>query len=94
MNRWLIGPTSFCFMFCSLNMPTFKVNQGKRQLFSQEDLNNALKAVIEDKIPVRRAAEDNGIDRTTLGRYCLKARKEGRAELSKASMVTTQVGCL
>ena len=74
-------------------MPTFKCNKSKKGLFSENDLNQALKDIVENAMSLREASRVYNIPIATLHRY-KKNMKPGSTNVKKLSMVTTQVSCL
>ena len=62
-----------------------------RRLFTDEQLKLAVKDVIEKRQTPRSAVEVHSVPKTTLSRYIRQAREHGLEDISKRSMVTTQV---
>ena len=73
-------------------MPTFKSRLLNKGLFSEEDLNKALKGVLTNELSFRKASKVYGIPigRPTLHRY-KKKMHPGNTKVKKISMTTTQV---
>ena len=69
-------------------MPTFKCNKSKKGLFSENDLNQALKDIVENAMSLREASRVYNISIATLHRY-KKNMKPGSTNVKKLSMVTS-----
>ena len=74
-------------------MPTFKCNKSKKGLFPENDLNQALKNIVENAMSLREASRVYNIPIATLHHY-KKNMKPGSTNVKKLSMVITQVSCL
>ena len=72
-------------------MPTFKKTKEKRGLFSDVQLQLALKSTLEDGNSIRKAANECGVPRSTLADYVKRAKMSGSKTVSKLSMTTKQV---
>ena len=81
------------FVYILQIMTTFKCNKSKKGLFSENDLNQALKDIVENAMSLREASRVYNIPIATLHGY-KKNMKPGRTNVKKLSMVTTQVSCL
>ena len=71
-------------------IPTFKFRLSNKGLFSEEDLNKALKGVLTDELSFRKASKIYGIPIGTLHHYKKKIHP-GNTDVKKMSMTTTQV---
>ena len=71
-------------------MPTFKSRLSNKGLFSEEDLNKALKGVFTNKLSFRKASKVYGMPIGTLHDYKKKTHL-GNTEVKKMSTTTTQV---
>ena len=71
-------------------MLTFKSRLSNKSLFSEEDLNKALKNVFTNKLSFRKASKVYGIPIGTLHRY-KKKMHPGNTKVKKMSMTTTLV---
>ena len=71
-------------------MPTFKSRLLNKGLFSEEDLNKALKDVLTNELSFRKASKIYRIPIGTFHRYKKKTHP-GNNEVKKMSMTTTQV---
>ena len=69
-------------------MPTFKRNKSKKGMFSENDLNQALKDIVENAMSLREASRVYNIPIATLHRY-KKNMKPGSTNVKKLSMVTS-----
>ena len=72
-------------------MPTFKKSKEKRSLFSDAQLQQALKSIIEDGNSLRKAAKEYIIPKSTLADYVKRSKKNDSISISKLSMTTKQV---
>ena len=76
-------------------MPTFKKSKGKKGLFTEAQLQLALKSTLEDKASIRAAAIEFGVPKSTLSDYVKRLKMSGSKSVSKLSMTTKQVAqCL
>ena len=71
-------------------MPTFKSRLSNKSLFSEEDLNKALRGVFSNELSFRKASKVYEIPIGTSHRY-KKKMHPGNIEVKKMSMTTTQV---
>lgn len=72
-------------------MPTFKLNKNKTGLFSSENLNEAVREVLECNVSIRKAAAKHDVPRTTLTRYVKQATSKGKTTVTKYTKITKQV---
>jgi len=72
-------------------MPTFKKTKEKRGLFSDAQLQQALKSILEDGKSIRKSAEECGVRKSTLADYVQRAKMSDSKSVSKLSMTTKQV---
>ena len=72
-------------------MPTFKSRLSNKGLFSEEDLNKALKSVFTNELSFRKASKVYGIPIGTL-HGIKKKMHPGNTKVNKMSMTATQVG--
>ena len=72
-------------------MPTFKKSKEKTSLFTEAQLQLALKSTLEDKASIRAAAIEFGVPRSTPLDYVKRLKMTGSKSMSKLSMTTKQV---
>jgi len=72
-------------------MPTFKKSKGVKGLFSDAQLQMALKSVLEKSMSIRKAAKEFDVPRSTLADYVKRSKQGGTESISKLSMTTKQV---
>ena len=72
-------------------MPTFKTSKEKKGLFTDAQLQLALKRTLEDKASIRAAAKEFGIPKSTLSDHVKHQKMSGSSSMSKLSMATMQV---
>ena len=72
-------------------MPTFKQSLDKNGKYSDDQLQEAVKNIIENGMTLRQAAREFEILRTTVRTYVNLAKQAGSSTVSRKSMVTTQV---
>ena len=69
----------------------FKKSKEKRSLFSDAQLQQVLKSIIEDENSLRKAAKEYIIPKSTLPDYVKRAKKNDSISISKLSMTMKQV---
>ena len=72
-------------------MFTFKNLKEKYGLFTDDQLQLALKSTLEDGISIRKAAKEFHVPKSTLADYIWRAKMSGKKSLPKMSMTTMQV---
>ena len=69
----------------------FKKLKKKYSLFTDDQLQLALKRTLEDGISIRKAAKEFHILKPTLADYIRRAKMSGKKSVPKMSMTTMQV---
>ena len=72
-------------------MLTFKKLKKKSGLFTDDQLQLALKSTLEDGISIRKAAKEFHVSKSTLADYIRRAKMSGKKSVPKMSMTTMQV---
>ena len=72
-------------------MLTFKKLKKKYGLFTDDQLQLALKNTLEDGISIRKAAEEFHVPKSTPADYIRRAKMSGKKSVPKMSMTTMQV---
>ena len=71
-------------------MLTFKKLKEKYGLFTNDQLQLALKSTLEDGISIRKAAKEFHVPKSTLADYIGQAKISGKKSVPKISMKTMQ----
>ena len=72
-------------------MLTFKKLKEKYGLFTDDQLQLALKSTLEDGISIKKAAKEFHVPMSTLPDYIRQAKTNGKKSVPKISMATMQV---
>ena len=72
-------------------MLTFKKIKEKYGLYTNDQLQLALKSTLEDGISIRKAAKEFYVPKRTLADYIRRAKMSGKKSVPKMSMTTMQV---
>ena len=72
-------------------MLTFKKLKKKYGLFTDDQLQFALKSTFEDGISIRKAAKEFHVPKSSLADYIRQAKMSGKKFVAKMSMTTMQV---
>ena len=72
-------------------MLKFKKLKKKYGLFTDDQLQLALKSTLEDGISIRKAAKEFHVPKSTLADYIRRAKMSGKKSVQKMSMTTMQV---
>ena len=72
-------------------MLTFKKLKKKSGLFTDDQLQLALKSTLEDGISIRKAAKEFHVPKSNLADYIRRAKMNGKKSVPKMSMTTMQV---
>ena len=72
-------------------MLTFKKLKKKSSLFTDNQLQLALKSTLEDGISIRKAAKEFHVPKSTLADYIGRAKMSGKKFVPKMSVTTMQV---
>ena len=72
-------------------MLTFKKLKKKYGLFTDDQLQLALKSTLEDGISIKKAAKEFHVPKSTLTYYVRRAKMSGKKSVPKMSMTTMQI---
>ena len=72
-------------------MLTFKKLKKKSGLFTDDQLQLALKSTLEDGRSIRKAAKEFHVPKSTLADYIRRAKMSGKKSVPNVSMTTMQV---